>query len=104
MFDSCLRHQNKSPRFARAWGFFFCSYSVSSRSALYLLALHRLLQSRLGAAYDPREQLGGALYFFLRGLDGEAAGMHVLKPPLALLDGLEALLGDCEKESKEVQP
>ena len=30
--------------------------------------------------------------------------MHVLKPPLALLHGLEALLGDCEKESKEVQP
>ncbi|WP_314972810.1 exodeoxyribonuclease V subunit beta [Comamonas testosteroni] len=74
------------------------------QAALYLLALHRLLQSRLGAAYDPREQLGGALYFFLRGLDGEAAGMHVLKPPLALLHGLEALLGDCEKESKEVQP
>ncbi|KOC30129.1 exodeoxyribonuclease V subunit beta [Comamonas testosteroni] len=74
------------------------------QAALYLLALHRLLQSRLGAAYDPREQLGGALYFFLRGLDGEAAGMHVLKPPLALLDGLEALLGDCEQASKEVQP
>ncbi len=74
------------------------------QAALYLLALHRLLQSRLGAAYDPREQLGGALYFFLRGLDGEAAGMHVLKPPLALLHGLEALLGDCEQESKEEQP
>ncbi|EFI61706.1 MULTISPECIES: exodeoxyribonuclease V subunit beta [Comamonas] len=74
------------------------------QAALYLLALHRLLQSRLGAAYDPREQLGGALYFFLRGLDGEAAGMHVLKPPLALLDGLEALLGDNEKELKEEQP
>ncbi|KKI13959.1 MULTISPECIES: exodeoxyribonuclease V subunit beta [Comamonas] len=74
------------------------------QAALYLLALHRLLQSRLGAAYDPREQLGGALYFFLRGLDGEAAGMHVLKPPLALLDGLEALLGDNEKELREEQP
>ena len=74
------------------------------QAALYLLALHRLLQSRLGAAYDPREQLGGALYFFLRGLDGEAAGMHVLKPPLALLHGLEALLGDCEQASKEEQP
>ena len=74
------------------------------QAALYLLALHRLLQSRLGAAYDPREQLGGALYFFLRGLDGEAAGMHVLKPPLALLQALQALLGGSENVSKEVQP
>ena len=74
------------------------------QAALYLLALHRLLQSRLGAAYNPREQLGGALYFFLRGLDGEAAGMHVLKPPLALLQALQALLGGSENVSKEVQP
>lgn len=74
------------------------------QAALYLLALHRLLHSRLGAAYDPRQQLGGALYFFLRGLDGEAAGMQVLQPSLDLLEGLEALLDDRAEEPQEVQP
>ena len=74
------------------------------QAAVYLLALHRLLQSRLGDAYDPAEHLGGALYFFLRGLDGEAAGMHVLQPQRALLEGLEALLDDRAEEPQEVQP
>ena len=74
------------------------------QAALYLLALHRLLQSRLGDGYDPIQQLGGALYFFMRGLDGEAAGMHVLAPPLALLDGLNALLSDETLHPEEVQP
>ncbi|MDH0199990.1 exodeoxyribonuclease V subunit beta [Comamonas aquatica] len=74
------------------------------QAALYLLALHRLLHSRLGAAYDPQKQLGGALYFFLRGLDGEAAGMQVLQPSLDLLQGLEALLDDRAEEPQEVQP
>ena len=74
------------------------------QAALYLLALHRLLQSRLGDCYDPAQQLGGALYYFMRGLDGEAAGMHVLAPPLALLDGLNALLSDETLHPEEVQP
>ncbi|RGE41097.1 exodeoxyribonuclease V subunit beta [Comamonas testosteroni] len=68
------------------------------QAALYLLALHRLLQSRLRDDYVPEEHLGGALYFFLRGLDGEAAGMQVLQPPMELLHGLNALL------TEEVQP
>src|SRR5260221_7914038 len=42
------------------------------QAALYLLALHRLLRSRLGTAYEPQRQLGGALYYFLRGIDGPA--------------------------------
>jgi exodeoxyribonuclease V beta subunit len=72
------------------------------QAALYLLALHRLLQSRLRQAYDPAQHLGGALYFFLRGLDGEAMGMQVLQPPLALLEELEALLGDSAETTEEV--
>ena len=72
------------------------------QAALYLLALHRLLQSRLRQAYDPAQHLGGALYFFLRGLDGEAMGMQVLQPSLALLEGLEALLGDSAETTEEV--
>ncbi|MEG0557396.1 MAG: hypothetical protein RR574_13165, partial [Comamonas sp.] len=72
------------------------------QAALYLLALHRLLRSRLGQAYEPAQQLGGALYYFLRGIDGETQGMHVQgcsDDMLALLDGLDALLQEKEGEA-----
>ena len=62
------------------------------QAAIYLLALHRLLRHRLGAAYDPARQLGGAVYFFLRGLQGPASGCYGVAPPLALLDALDTLL------------
>lgn len=62
------------------------------QAALYLLALHRLLRQRLGAQYDPAQQLGGALYFFMRGIDGPAQGVYTVAPPLVLLDALDALL------------
>ena len=71
------------------------------QAALYLLALHRLLRSRLGDAYVPAQQLGGALYYFLRGIDGVTQGMQVLPQSpdlLRLLDALDAELGE------EVQP
>jgi len=63
------------------------------QAALYMLALHRLLRARLGAAYDPDLQLGGAVYVFLRGIDGPAGGCCTLPAPRALLDGLDAMLG-----------
>ena len=63
------------------------------QAALYLLALHRLLRSRLGPAYEPAHQLGGAVYFFLRGLHGPSHGCYSIAPPLALLDAMDALLG-----------
>jgi exodeoxyribonuclease V beta subunit len=62
------------------------------QAALYMLALHRLLRARLGPAYDPAQQLGGAVYLFLRGIDGPAGGCCTLPAPLALLDGLDAML------------
>ena len=67
------------------------------QAALYLLALHRLLRARLGAGYVPAQQLGGAVYLFLRGIDGPEAGCCTLpcSPALlALLDGLDAMLGE----------
>ncbi|MCZ2498752.1 exodeoxyribonuclease V subunit beta [Xylophilus sp. Kf1] len=62
------------------------------QAAVYLLALHRLLRSRLGAGYDPVEHLGGAVFFFLRGVAGSTAGCFHVPPSAALLDALDGLL------------
>ncbi len=69
-----------------------CAHRYDVQAAIYLLALHRLLRVRLGAAYQPAQQLGGAIVYFLRGLQGPANGCCLLAPPPALLDGLDALL------------
>ncbi|MES2298482.1 MAG: exodeoxyribonuclease V subunit beta [Pseudomonadota bacterium] len=63
------------------------------QGALYMLALQRLLQSRLGPHYDPARQLGGAIFLFLRGIgNAQTRGCHLLAPKPALLDGLDALV------------
>lgn len=62
------------------------------QATIYLLALHKLLKSRLGPAYDPATQLGGAVYYFLRGIDGPAAGVHVEKANVEFLEAMENLL------------
>ena len=62
------------------------------QAALYQLALHRLLRARLGAGYDPTRQLGGAVYFFLRGIRGPVSGCHHVSTPVVMLDALDALL------------
>ena len=50
-------------------------------------------RARLGAGYDPRQQLGGAVFLFLRGIANPAThGCYLLEPDLELLDGLDALL------------
>jgi exodeoxyribonuclease V beta subunit len=65
------------------------------QGAIYMLAVHRLLRARLGEAYDPAAQLGGAVFLFLRGIASPAThGCCVLAPDLELLDGLDRLLGD----------
>ena len=61
--------------------------------ALYLFALHRLLRSRLGDAYSYDEHVGGAVYIFLRGHAAPSQGLHLEKPPRALVDELDALFG-----------
>ena len=57
--------------------------------SLYLLALHRLLKSRL-ADYDYDRHVGGALYLFLRGIDQSGAGLYQDRPPKALIEALDA--------------
>ncbi|MFC0250513.1 exodeoxyribonuclease V subunit beta [Massilia consociata] len=63
------------------------------QATIYTLALHRLLRSRLGERYEPRRQLGGALFLFLRGIaNPDTRGCCVLPPDFDLLGGLERLL------------
>jgi exodeoxyribonuclease V beta subunit len=67
---------------------------------IYLLALHRLLKARLGAAYDPQRQLGGALFFFLRGIGNPVTrGCCPLTPDIALLEALDRLLPAAQLEA-----
>jgi exodeoxyribonuclease V beta subunit len=62
------------------------------QAALYLLACTACCGAA-GCGLRPRQHLGGAIYFFLRGLHGPARGcVHVAAQP-ALLDALDAMLG-----------
>ena len=56
---------------------------------LYTLALHRLLKVRL-SDYDYDRHVGAAVYVFLRGIDLAGAGVHVQRPPRALIEALDA--------------
>ncbi|WPP00536.1 exodeoxyribonuclease V subunit beta [Pseudomonas sp. HR96] len=58
---------------------------------LYLLALHRQLKARLGAAYDYDRHVGGALFVFLRGIDSASQGLYFTRPPRELIEQLDAL-------------
>ncbi|MCG6659063.1 UvrD-helicase domain-containing protein [Halomonas campisalis] len=64
------------------------------QAALYLLALHRLLESRL-PDYDYDRHIGGSLTVFLRGIGPatatEGRGVYAERPPRALIDTLDAL-------------
>jgi exodeoxyribonuclease V beta subunit len=64
------------------------------QAAIYMLALHRLLQQRMGKAYDPEQHLGGAVYLFLRGIKGPESGVCRIPASIALMDALGTMLGD----------
>ncbi|MBI5607461.1 MAG: UvrD-helicase domain-containing protein [Deltaproteobacteria bacterium] len=65
-----------APRLANAhytrpllqWAMAHAGYHL--QALVYTLALHRLLQSRLGDAYDYDRHVGGHLYLFLKGMAG----------------------------------
>lgn len=59
--------------------------------SLYLLALHKLLKSRLGTNYDYDTMVGGAVYLFLRGTETNSKGCYADKPPYAFIQQLEQL-------------
>lgn len=56
---------------------------------LYVLALHRLLKSRL-QGYDYDVHIGGAIYFYLRGVQSAQCGLFVDRPPKALILAIDA--------------
>ncbi len=55
---------------------------------LYLLALHRLLRSRL-PGYDYDCHVGGAIYVFARGIGTPSNGIYRDCPPRALIEALD---------------
>jgi exodeoxyribonuclease V beta subunit len=64
------------------------------QALLYVVALHRWLRLRRGAAYDYERDIGGALYLFCRGLQpGSTQGIATLVFPRALVEGVDALFG-----------
>ncbi|SFL93588.1 exodeoxyribonuclease V subunit beta [Variovorax sp. OV329] len=58
---------------------------------LYIFALHRLLRARL-PDYDYERHMGGAVYLFLRGHAATGQGLHMERPPLALMNALDDLM------------
>lgn len=60
---------------------------------IYLVALHRHLRQRLGPAYAPERQLGGALYVFVRGVGiAPGDGLYADVPPVSMIDALGDVL------------
>lgn len=64
---------------------------------LYLFALHRLLRARL-PGYDYDRHVGGAVYVFLRGHAAPTQGLHLERPPRALMDALDRLFAGTAAE------
>ena len=64
------------------------SHRYDVQYTLYLLALHRLLKSRL-PDYDYDQHIGGVLYLFLRGIDQPGSGLFAEKPPRGLIEALD---------------
>ncbi|WP_185268696.1 exodeoxyribonuclease V subunit beta [Halopseudomonas xiamenensis] len=56
----------------------------------YLLALHRQLRARL-VDYDYDRHIGGALYWFVRGVEAPSAGIWDERPPRQLIESLDRL-------------
>ncbi|MCG5500085.1 exodeoxyribonuclease V subunit beta [Ectothiorhodospira lacustris] len=64
--------------------------------SLYCLALHRLLRARL-PDYDYERHMGGALIFFLRGLDLDGGGIHFERPGAGFMHALDGLFAQREQ-------
>lgn len=69
-----------------------CEHHYVLQYHLYTLALHRYLAQRL-RDYDYERHFGGAAYAFLRGIRaGSSNGWYFDRPPLALIEALDAVV------------
>ncbi|MGZ3082343.1 exodeoxyribonuclease V subunit beta [[Haemophilus] ducreyi] len=67
-------------------------YRYDLQYLLYSLAVHRYLRSRLAEHYDYERDFGGAVYLFLRGMNGTAnSGVFFDKPSLTLITKMDEL-------------
>lgn len=66
------------------------------QACLYLLALQRLLKSRLGSGYRYQHHIGGVGFMFLRGVEAPSRGMLWLDIPQVLIDELDSLFSGKE--------
>jgi exodeoxyribonuclease V beta subunit len=64
------------------------SHRYDVQYTLYILALHRLLKSRL-KNYNYEAHIGGAVYLYLRGIDQEGQGVYAQRPPFELISALD---------------
>lgn len=66
------------------------SHRYDLQYVIYLVALQRLLKTRLpNYSYD--EHIGGAVYYFLRGVNTESKGIFTANPPRELIDKVDNL-------------
>jgi exodeoxyribonuclease V beta subunit len=63
---------------------------------LYTMALHRLLKARL-PDYDYQQNIGGAVYLFLRGVNDRGQGIYLDKPQQSLIEALDEAFAGKEK-------
>ncbi len=69
------------------------SHRYDVQYTLYILAVHRLLKSRL-KHYDYEQHMGGAIYLYLRGIDQPGQGVYVNKPCFELIQALDHAFKD----------
>jgi exodeoxyribonuclease V beta subunit len=70
--------------------------SYDLQAIIYLVALHRYLRSRLGNQYNAKNNLGGALYLFIRGVRPSWPGKGIWhwQPPPVLIEELDAMFSN----------
>jgi exodeoxyribonuclease V beta subunit len=67
----------------------------------YVLALHRQLRARL-PDYDYDQHMGGAAYWFMRGVQADSGGLWHTRPPRELIESLDRLFAGQAQEAAHV--
>jgi exodeoxyribonuclease V beta subunit len=80
--------ENRQAYSAQAMAAAMLEHRYDLQYALYTLALHRLLKSRL-PGYNYQRHVGGVLYLFLRGVDVDGQGVYGDTPSQELIETLD---------------